>query len=672
MDWKNKLWVRILAVIVFLLMLVGAALSAAGLWACVETHVYSDGGAYLRQEALYTLACRMDSTVENYYYDSQNGFDAYGREHWEQVFSPENTNFFFRLKDADGKVVLSSAARPSQYHSTGEMDLPGHEMKVLDAEFSSAAQRQVRVEELDKSAWRIYNVDQWEDTDAAGKTVYHLSVEYSDEPPLTIERYIAKDFTAKDEISFFMGWTERLISARNALPWLTGIFSVLALAALIFLLILSARRKAGWLEKIPLDLLAFFYVCLAGISFAILEELAYGEWIEFILIGLMGLVWVFLILRFVVSIAIRAKAGTLWKNNILYHAGKLLWRFCKWFWAALKDLARSVPLFWRTAVIWIALCFCEFIGLAMFGFNGERLLFCWFLEKLVLTPLLFFAVLSMQRLQKGAKRIAEQGPGEPIDLTHMYGPFQQHGEYLNHISDGLQAAVEEGVRSERMKAELITNVSHDIKTPLTSIVNYVDLLEKEELENEKAKSYVEVLSRQAARLKKLTEDLVEASKASTGNIAVNLAPTDLNVLLGQAAGEFADRFRQKELELVLSTAPEQPVIRADGQLLWRVFSNLMTNIVKYAMPGTRVYLSTAVKDSRAAVTFRNISAAPLEKSGAELSERFVRGDASRTGGDGSGLGLSIAQSLTELQGGAFQITVDGDLFKAELTFPTEG
>ena len=311
----------------------------------------------------------------------------------------------------------------------------------------------------------------------------------------------------------------------------------------------------------------------------------------------------------------------------------------------------------------------ELFVLASCG-GRESLFFFWFVEKLILTPLILFGVIGLQRLRKGAQGIRGGDLTTEIDTKYLYGPFREHAEDLNAITDGLQSAVDDRVKSERMKAELITNVSHDIKTPLTSIVNYVDLLSKEELQSERAKEYVAVLARQSARLKKLTEDLVEASKASTGNIAVNAAPVELNVLLSQAAGEFTDRFRQKQLEPVLTAASEQPRILADGQLLWRVFSNLMTNIVKYALPGTRVYLTTSVKDGRAFVTFRNISSEPLNMTGDELTERFVRGDRSRTGGEGSGLGLSIARSLTELQGGTFAVTVDGDLFKAELSFPT--
>ena len=676
-NWKNNIWTRIIAIIVFILMLVAAGLSAAGLWACLEMRVYADGGIYFRRAVMDYLAPKMDDSVLYYYYDAQNNFESYGKEHWEALFSEENTNFFFTLKDQDGKVLLSSPTRPSQYHETGTLESPVMDVQEIDEEFTSAAQRQVRLEELQEQ-YNILAVDQGEylleDGEYSAGTApgmrYTLYVAYSEEPPLTIERYIAKDFTAKDNISFVMNLVDRVIARRSALPWLTGVFSVLSLASLVVLMVLFSKRKSSWFEQIPMDLVLAIYMLLFAGTMYLLDEFYYSrEWIGVTMLIVFAIAWVFLLMAFFISFAVRAREHTLWKNTITYRILVLLWKFLKWFFGMLHDLFRSLPLCWRTLLVWAMISIIEFV--AMVSGNYDPSLFAvWFFEKFILTPLLLFAVIGMQRLQKGAKRMSE-GDLTPIPLTHLYGPFREHGEDLNHISDGLQTAVAEQVRAERMKAELITNVSHDIKTPLTSIVNYVGLLQKEDLQNPQAAEYVTVLARQSARLKKLTEDLVEASKASTGNIEVHAAPTDLNVLLGQAAGEFADRFQGKNLELVMSAAPEQPVITADGQLLWRVFSNLMTNICKYAMPGTRVYLSTEVKAGRAIVTLRNISAQPLEKSGAELTERFVRGDRSRTGGDGSGLGLSIAQSLTELQGGVFRVTVDGDLFKAELDFPLD-
>ena len=250
----------------------------------------------------------------------------------------------------------------------------------------------------------------------------------------------------------------------------------------------------------------------------------------------------------------------------------------------------------------------------------------------------------------------------------MLPTLKEHGERLNSIRDGMKSAVERQMRSERMKAELITNVSHDIKTPLTSIINYVDLLKKEGLDSEHAAQYLEVLDRQSARLKKLTEDLVEASKASTGNITVNAEPTDLSLLLSQAAGEYEERLRNRSLEPVLTLPKNAPPVLADGRLMWRVFDNLLGNICKYAQPQTRVYLSFRAGEEAVSVTFKNVSAEPLNLPPEELIERFTRGDASRNT-EGSGLGLSIAKSLTELQGGRFLLDIDGDLFKAMVTFP---
>ena len=255
-----------------------------------------------------------------------------------------------------------------------------------------------------------------------------------------------------------------------------------------------------------------------------------------------------------------------------------------------------------------------------------------------------------------------------IDTQRMFWEFRWHGENLNSISTGMSRAVDERMKSERFKTELITNVSHDIKTPLTSIINYVDLLEKEDLKNEKAEEYLEVLERQSARLKKLIEDLMEASKASTGNLAVHLEQLEADVSVVQIVGEFEEKLEASELKLLIGK-PEEPIyILADSRHFWRVVDNLMNNICKYAQPGTRVYVNLERNGDAAVLTFRNTSKYPLNISSEELMERFVRGDSSRNT-EGSGLGLSIAKSLMELMGGTFELYVDGDLFKVVLRFP---
>jgi len=295
------------------------------------------------------------------------------------------------------------------------------------------------------------------------------------------------------------------------------------------------------------------------------------------------------------------------------------------------------------------------------------LLFFWFCEKIILVPAIVLVAINLQKLKEGGRKIAMGDLSYQIDTRYMFWDFKDHGENLNRISEGMTRAVEERLKSERFKTELITNVSHDIKTPLTSIINYVDLIKKENIENEKLKEYIDVLDRQSSRLKKLTEDLIEASKASTGNLQVNMAPTGIGVLFTQAVGEYEERIKNTGLELILDKPAEEVYIMADGRLLWRVFDNLLNNICKYAQPGTRVYLNLEKINGKAVITFRNISRYALNISSDELLERFVRGDRSRNT-EGSGLGLSIAKSLTELQKGVLELYIDGDLFKVILKF----
>lgn len=245
-------------------------------------------------------------------------------------------------------------------------------------------------------------------------------------------------------------------------------------------------------------------------------------------------------------------------------------------------------------------------------------------------------------------------------------------EAVNHVGDGLQNAVKETLKSERLKADLITNVSHDIKTPLTSIINYVDLLKREDIQDPKIKGYIDVLDSKSQRLKQLTEDLVEASKISSGNVVLDMQPIRFGELVWQTNGEFEEKFSAKGLELVCKIPDEPMVIMADGRRMWRVVENLYNNVAKYAMPNTRVYVEVRKIGCRIIFDVKNISERPLNSIKAEeLTERFVRGDVSRST-EGSGLGLSIAQNLVKLQHGTFDIYLDGDLFKVTITFEVAG
>lgn len=274
---------------------------------------------------------------------------------------------------------------------------------------------------------------------------------------------------------------------------------------------------------------------------------------------------------------------------------------------------------------------------------------------------------KMKKLRQASEKMASGDLEQKVDAESLPRGLREQGEALNRLSEGMKLAVEERIRGERFKTELITNVSHDLKTPLTSIVSYVDLLKKEDISPDRAKEYIEVIDRQSGKLKKLTEDLVEASKASSGSIEVKKEKVDVAELLNQSLGEFSEKLTAAELAPVLSLPETGCVLYTDGRLLWRVLDNLIQNIVKYAQPGTRVYFDLEKTDRGLAIRLKNTSAQPLNIPARALMERFVRGDGSRHT-EGSGLGLSIAQSLTELLGGRMEIYLDGDLFKVTLLF----
>ena len=348
--------------------------------------------------------------------------------------------------------------------------------------------------------------------------------------------------------------------------------------------------------------------------------------------------------------------------------------------SSLSNAFGILPTVWKGVLVPLAVALVNLLLVLVSIDSGGSAPFLMLVLLVVFDVAVVWKYLEMLRqivwLHDGAKRIAAGDLEYRVPVEIMKWEFKAHGEALNTIRSGIDAAVEERVKavqartnSDRMRSELLTNVSHDIKTPLTSIINYIDLLKKEHVEGEKAEEYIGVLDRQAVKLKKLLEDLIEASKASTGNIAVNAAPTNVGELLRQVTGEYAEKLLQAQLEPIITLPGKEAVIFADGRLLWRIFDNLMGNIVKYAMPQTRVYLDLRSDSELTVIAVKNISRERLNIAADELMERFVRGDSSRAT-EGSGLGLSIAQSLTELMGGTFELMIDGDLFKVRLAFPT--
>ena len=478
---------------------------------------------------------------------------------------------------------------------------------------------------------------------------------------LNVTIQLQEGFTPRTYEYGLMLW---FIDMADALIPLTVLFVVLALFCFFWQMAAAGHWQGyeglhlTWFDQIPLDLMAAVFMLPIGF-FA--DYYNYASAIAVVLWGVAVLNCVFL---FLITFVTRCKAGTVLKNNVIWYAIRLLWRILKAIGRWIGHLVRSIPLIWRTALVILA----AFIFALAIGSNMSVLSLPMLLLYLLLAVFALYIAIGFAALQRGSKALAEGDYSKPVDTRFLRGDLKRCGENLNKVQQGVQRAVDERLRSERMKTELITNVSHDIKTPLTSIVNYVDLLKKEEIDNPKAQEYLEVLDRQSKRLKKLTEDLVEASKASSGVIPVDCQPTNVNVLLSQLEGEYEERLQKAELTMIVHPAAGDPVVLADGKLLSRVMDNLMNNIGKYAMPGTRVYAAAAADEKESTISIKNVSRNELNVSADELMERFVRGDSSRHT-EGSGLGLSIAKSLVELQGGRFEISIDGDLFRADISLP---
>ncbi len=481
---------------------------------------------------------------------------------------------------------------------------------------------------------------------------------------------------AEGKMYFLSQWTNFAYNHRLFFPVATIVGLVLTVIGMIFVCILAGKRKyteqitPNRVDRVPFDIFLLLFagiaLCIVCLSVIIVDT----ESIVLILGGggILAIGSALLIMLLVYTVATRWKSKTLIQNCIITRL--IQWCFRGIFKAVTHviQLLKKIPTVPKTASIAAFFAFCNILlGYLTFDFA----VFVLLTMESVLGFLLAVAVaLSFSTLQKQAKSLAKGELDHTMDTKYLIGPFKEHGEDLNRIGEGLNAAVSDRIKSERMKTELITNVSHDIKTPLTSIINYTDLLSKEPKLSNTAEEYIQVLQRQSARLKKLTEDIVEASKASSGAITLTKEPCDLGVLLEQTVGEYEDKTSEQQLKVLLSKPETAVTVLADGRRVWRIFDNLMNNICKYALPGTRVYLSLTEQEKSAIVTFRNISKNPLNIAPEELTERFVRGDTARSS-EGSGLGLAIAQSLTELQQGKFEISIDADLFKVTLIFPLQ-
>lgn len=449
-----------------------------------------------------------------------------------------------------------------------------------------------------------------------------------------------------------------------------GISILVMLLSFGFLVYAAGHRRGAesitlsYFDRIPVDILSvciFVLMCVLILwTEYVIRETAIRTSVYTCIWALciLGIAMIVTGIRYVLSLCVRIKAGKWWRNSLCY---RIYSSICH----VVRTIFKNIDLLWKGIIIFAGVSFLEFCVLA--SFDRDSMVVLWLLEKAVIGIGMFMIIIQMHELQKASRHMAEGNLSYKVAAEKMFWECRKHGENLNKIGEGMSKAVDERMKSERFKTELITNVSHDIKTPLTSIINYVDLLGKEELHNEKAAEYLEVLDRQSSKLKKLIEDLVEASKASSGNLPVDSQRMEAGVFVTQTVGEFEEKLSLAGLQLIVNKIEEPVYIMADGRHLWRVIDNLMNNICKYAQSGSRVYVNLEAEEKNVSITFRNISKYPLNISGEELMERFVRGDKSRNT-EGHGLGLSIAQSLINLIGGDMNIVVDGDLFKVVLTF----
>lgn len=468
------------------------------------------------------------------------------------------------------------------------------------------------------------------------------------------------------------GLKELAYKNRNNMMVYGFIAGITALACFVFLLCSAAHRSGTEdcvllrQDKMPYDLYLPSAILLGtGLCAMLVECVAYElNTVKAVAAALIMACLAGVFMALCMTTAARIKTGTLLKNTLIY-------RLCTGVGMGASSMLSSISGAWRFSLAFAGYLLINALLSYRFFTRGG---FLTFLILLAINGGALYLLLNMIRqmrtLSAAGQAMANGDLSYCVDTSGMKREFREHGENLNSIGRGMAIAVNERMKSERFKTELITNVSHDLKTPLTSIVTYIDLLQKEDIQDEKAKEYINTIARQSKKLKKLTEDLIDASKASSGALNVNMERVNISELLRQSSAEYGERMEAVNITPVVNMPEEDIYVRADGRLLWRVVENLLQNICKHGMPGTRAYLEARTENGRAVVSFKNISQQQLNIPVEELLERFVQGDGSRSRG-GSGLGLSIAESLTELMKGKLKLSLDGDLFKVELWFDEE-
>lgn len=666
--------IRAAAWLLFLAMAGGAAffgLQCARSMPLLGAESAQETGAFIQmleereEQVLELLSCQIQLKDDTLDYVERQTYQERLR-YLEEQLSPEQTSFRYQILSADGSRVLPGNL-PEDAPDLEELVSQVYYLRVNTSGVGQTALESEMIPEffvVETDDAMIYSAPSAKAAEES--VVLRCGV-------LTPERMEAQD-------EFFRLEQEFTRAQMNFAFYLTLALALAAASAglLIVLLWASGRGPEGeeavlpWPERIYTEAWALL---LAGGTVLLLVPLTEYEsnWIWAVyradsgqldtlcIAGTAAITaWVLLAAMLLRTVTVRLRLRALARTTLLCRVVSFLWR-------RLSVFIRELPLTWKTL-----LCFLLYLA-AIFAADHLWPLRYWYplpgavVNLTVLMGLCWWSA-GFGRVRKGTEIIAAGNLNHQIETAHLPADLKGHAEALNNISGGLTTAVNEQMKSERFKAELITNVSHDLKTPLTSIINYVNLLKTTDQTDPRAQTYIEVLDRKSLRLKKLTEDLVEASKASTGVLAVNREKIGMAQLLDQALGEYEEKLEEKRLAVVRTVPEGESYVYADGRHLWRVIDNLLSNCAKYALEGTRVYIELVRGKGTVSLSVKNISREALNVPPERLMERFVRGEESRST-EGSGLGLSIARSLTELQGGTFELAVDGDLFKAVVTLP---
>lgn len=495
----------------------------------------------------------------------------------------------------------------------------------------------------------------------AGTEVYYVYDSFNNaDVTIYIESYIS---TSHHSYGKIFNCYKKFNAIETHFNIIVGIFVVLVLLFVlnIIYLIMSKSEKdnSSFLYKIN----DIYYEIPFVLMLILIETSDYIDFMQFTFTNYFGIfiklyLLVFSIVILVNTTFVRFINRTFVKTCFVIQFSLKLGKFIREILANLNHKLRAPIILVLSIVLEGILIECTF-------YIDELWRIVWLAVKIAQAILLLQYFSNICKLNSAARDMQSGASEVKIDTRHMYGVVRENAEYINNIYEGFNKAIDEKIKSEQLKTELITNVSHDLKTPLTSIINYVDLMKKEKLDNKKAVEYLEILDKHSKRLKTLTENVIEASKAATGNIKVNLGEVNINEIISQALGEYESKFKESNLTAIYTPLDSDSIVQADGNLLWRVIDNLFSNVYKYSMENTRVYIDITESNGYINVVVKNISKYQLNISSEELMQRFVRGDESRST-SGNGLGLSISQSLMSLQKGKLEININGDLFTSHI------